>query len=97
MHRRWITVVAVIAMLWITDAGEAQERPPYQTPEAPPLPYRLDGMTDAPPPGHVAPKAPAAPIAPAAQIAQPSAESVRDGYYYPPPVTVTTVIEYRRR
>lgn len=98
MHQGWICAAAAIAMLWTAGTGEAAARPPSRAADAPPLPYRLDGMTGAPPPGRVAPKAPAALTAPAARTAQPSAAgSVRDGYYYPPPVTVTTVIEYRQR
>jgi len=98
MRQGRVGAAAVIAMLWTACATEARARPPSRAADAPPLPYRLDGMTDAPPPGRVAPKPPATPTAPAVETAQPSAAgSVRDGYYYPPPVTVTTVIEYRQR
>ncbi len=96
MHRLWTTAATVITMLGAADAALARDRPsPPRTDPPPPLPYRLDGIANAQPPGLAAPTPPASPTA---QAAQPSATgSVRGGYYYPPPITMTTVIEYRRR
>lgn len=96
MHRGWITAATAITVLLTDGAAMARDRSLPQA-DPPPLPYRLDDITNAPPLGRTAPRAPASATAPAAHTARASATgSVRGGYYYPPAVTVTTVIEYQR-
>lgn len=100
MHRRWTTVAALIAMLCVADTGEARTRTPSRTGDAPPLPYRLEGMSGPSAPGSASRQQAASPEpAPSTSDTTPPSPTgvIRDGFYYPPPVTVTTVIEYRRR
>lgn len=99
MHRQWTVAAAVIAMLCMAGAGEARNRPPSRTTEAPPIPYRLDGLSgaSASAPAEAAKALPEAASGTRATPQAPATGVIRDGYYYPPPVTVTTVIEHRRR
>lgn len=100
MRQGWTYAAAAIAMLWTADTGEARPRPPSRTVDAPPLPYWIEGMSGPSAPGSASrqPAASPEPAPSASGTAPPSPTGViRDGFYYPPPVMVTTVIEYRRR
>lgn len=97
MHRGWICTAAVIAMLLTDGTALARNHSLPQRTDPPPLPYRLDGVADTPVANPDAQRdGDLSGPRQTTRTTQPPG-SVKDGYYYPPPVTVTTVIEYQRR